>query len=152
MPAVEINLRDEEDLIRVYTRLPRQTELFRKLLNTDFARIMHSHSGISLWRLDYCTRQHAMAQIDTEKLKGTAIIKAKKLKDLGLRFFGSGPTDPHVSVRCVGCDLNINYRKELCKKIDGTACGFDLHAEITLCKQLRHPDYFTIDRAIELPR
>jgi hypothetical protein len=50
VPDIEIELEDGEDIVRVYTRIPDQPWLFRKLVAADFARIMHAHSGISLLR------------------------------------------------------------------------------------------------------
>ena len=150
MPIVEIQLEDDEDIIRVYTRFPdEEAWTFTKLRPKDFARIMGSHSGISLWRLRYCTRQFAMDQLKTRKLTGTAICKAKTLKDLGMRFFGSRMDDPHVSARCAGCNLNVNYQQqELCQKSDSSDCGFKLEAQTSLCKTLSNKKMFTIDLAI----
>lgn len=153
MPSIEIDLADDEDIIRVYTRRPDEPWSFKKLRPSDFARIMASHSGISLWRLKYTTREHAMAQLATPKLTGTAICKAKVLKGLGLRFFGKSPQDPHLSTRCPGCDLNINYeQKEICKTLDGSRCTFELHAENSLCATLLKNRIFTIDLPIQAKR
>lgn len=88
MPVIEIELEDDEDIVRVYTRIPEQTWLFGKLVAADFARIMHRHSGISLLRLKYLTRQEARNWFETPKLKGLAICKAIALKDLGLVLHG----------------------------------------------------------------
>ena len=148
MPAVEIELGDDEDIIRVYTRYPNEWRAFSKLLAKDFARIMASHSGISLWRLNYCTRDEAMAALKTRKRTGTAISKAKVLKGLGMGFFGSKSDDAHVSARCLGCDMNINYKKELCQKLDGTDCGLKLEAEFSMCETLINKRIFNIDLAI----
>lgn len=149
MPATEIDLADDEDLIRVYTRRPDEPWSFKKLRSSDFARIMTSHSGISLWRLKYITREEAMARLGTTKLTGTAICKAGTLKALGVRFFGKSLDDAHVSTRCAGCDLNTNYeQKELCAKLDGSRYGFELHAENSMCATLLKNGIFTIDSPI----
>lgn len=150
MAAVELQLEDDEDLIRVFTRYPNQTWAFGKLNPKDFARIMASHSGISLWRLKHITREEAMSKLDTPKLKGTAIVKAKVLKQHGMRFFGGGPDDPHVSARCPGCNLNTNYGKELCQKVDGSDCGFNVEAEVSMTKTLANKRVFSLDRAVQL--
>ena len=151
MPATEIELADDEELVRVYTRRPDEPWAFKKLRASDFARVMASHSGISLWRLKYITRENAMAAIGTSKLTGTAIARAKTLKELGLRFFGKSQEDPHASVRCPGCDLNTNYeQRELCKKLDGSRCGFELHAENFMCASLLKNQIFTIDLPISI--
>ena len=150
MPSIEINLDDDEDIIRVYTRRPDEPWSFKKLRSSDFARIMASHSGISLWRLKYTTREHSMAQLGTPRLTGTAICKAKVLKDLGLRFFGKSQQDPHVSTRCPGCDLNVNYeQREICQSLDGSGCAFELHSEKSLCAMLLKNRIFTIDLPIQ---
>jgi hypothetical protein len=148
--VIELLLDDDEDLIRVFTRFPNQTWNFAKIGPKDFARIMASHSGISLWRLKHISREDAMEKLDTPKLKGTAITKAKVLKQHGIRFFGGGPDDPHVSARCPGCNLNIDYGKELCQKADGSSCSFDLEAEISITKTLANKRVFSIDRPIQL--
>lgn len=149
MAIVEIDVGDDEDLIRIYTRYPNQTWSFGKLGPKDFCRIMRSHSGISLWRLSLITHEDAMNRMDAgEKLKGTAVTKAKRLKAFGFRFFGNGPNDPHLSVRCPGCNLNI-VRGELCEPSDGSACTFDLHAPFSHAKTLSKNDVFKIDRQIQ---
>lgn len=151
--TVEVLLENDEDIIRVYTRYQDDEPwTFKKLRSKDFARIMASHSGISLWRLKYCTPAHAMAQLKTKKLTGTAICKARTLKELGLRFYGSNAEDPHVSARCVGCNLNLNYSgHELCQKVDSSDCGFKLEAAKSLCAKLANKKFFKIDLAIKKP-
>lgn len=150
MPDIEIDLADDEDVIRVYTRRPDEPWSFTKLRPSDFARIMASHSGISLWRLKYTTREYAMARLGTPKLTGTAICKAKVLKSLGMRFFGKSLQDPHVSTRCPGCDLNTNYeQEELCEKLDGSRCAFEMHAENSMCATLLRNRIFTVDLPIQ---
>lgn len=145
MAATEIGLADDEDLVRVYTRRPDEPWSFRKLRSSDFARIMASHSGISLWRLKHITSEDAMARLGTAKLTGTAVCKAGALKALGVRFFGKSADDAHVSTRCAGCDLNTNYeQRELCAKLDGSRCGFELHAEDSMCATLLKNGIFTI--------
>lgn len=148
--AVEIELDDEEDIIRVYTRWPDQTWALTKLGAKDFARIMATHSGISLWRLKYSTREEAMAALNTQKLTGTAICKGKVLKDLGLRFFAKKPDDGHISARCVGCNLATNY-PTLCEKLDGSDCGLKLESEKSLAKTLSNKRIFVIDHPITPP-
>lgn len=144
-----MDLADEEELIRVYTRRPDEPWSFRKLRSSDFARIMASHSGISLWRLKHITREDAMARLGTAKLTGTAVCKAGALKALGVRFFGTSTDDAHVSTRCAGCDLHTNYeQRELCAKLDGSRCGFELHAENSMCATLLKNGIFTIDMPI----
>lgn len=146
MPVIEIELRDDEDVIRVYTRYPNEWRAFGQLRAKDFARIMSKHSGISLWRLDHCTREEAMAALKTNKLTGTAICKARVLKELGLRFFANKPDDGHISARCPGCDMNVNYGKEICKTHDEADCGLKLEAESSLAETLSR--VFSIDSAI----
>lgn len=149
MPTIEVDLADEEDLIRVYTRRPDEPWSFKKLRSSDFARIMASHSGISLWRLKHITREEAMARLGTAKLTGTAICKVGTLKELGLRFFGKSQDDAHVSARCPGCDLSTNYEQnQLCAKLDGSRCGFELHAENSICATLLKNGIFSIDLPI----
>lgn len=89
-----------------------------------------------------------MAQLDTDKLKGTALCKAKVLKDFGLRFFAKSQGDPHLSTRCVGCNLNVNYGNELCRKLDDTNCGLKLEKEHSVCKTLTNQKFFRIDLPI----
>ncbi len=149
MTAVEIEVGDDEDLIRVYARLPGQTRIFGKLVPSDFARIMHSQSGLSMFRLKFITHEAAIERFGApHKLKGTAVAKGAVLKGIGFRFFASGLDDPHVSVRCPGCDLNVNYSNELCKKLDKTDCTFSLHAEFSYAKTLTSNKIFKIDKLI----
>lgn len=149
MTAFEINVGDDEDLIRIYTRYPNETRIFGKLLPRDFCRIMHSHSGISLWRLKYITHEVAMDRMSAgEKLKGTALTKASALKGLGFRFFANSEDDPHLSVRCPSCNLNVNYKEELCQTTDGKDCSFNLYAEYSFAKVLTKNNIFKIERAI----
>jgi hypothetical protein len=148
MVLVEIEVDDDEDLIRIFTRFPNQTWSLGKLGPKDFCRIMHSHSGISLWRLNLISHEEAMNRMDAgEKLKGTAVTKAGRLKDLGFRFFGNGPNDPHLSVRCPGCNLSINY-SQLCEPSDGSVCSFALHAPTSYAKTLSRNNIFVIARQI----
>lgn len=149
MPDIEIDLEDDEDIVRVYTRIPEQPWLFRKLVATDFARIMHAHSGISLLRLKYLSRQQARNWFDTPKLKGLAICKAKALKDLGLRFMAKSAEDPHVSTRCPPCNLNVDYNK-LCQTNDKTDCMLDLEAAVSLSKFLSK-SVFVVDTPVDAP-
>lgn len=145
--VVEIELADDEDIIRVYTRRPDEIWAFSKLRASDFARIMAQHSGISLWRLKYSTREEAMAALGTGKLTGTAVCKAKILKDLGLRFFAKNPDNGHISARCVGCNLAVNY-PELCSKPDGADCGLKLDAADSVAKALSNKRIFVLDRPV----
>lgn len=148
MAAVEIDVGDDEDLIRVYTRYPNQTGSFGKLLPKDFCRIMQSHSGISLWRLNLISHEGAMDRLNTEKLKGTAVAKAKRLKDLGFKFFAITNDDPHLSVRCPGCNLNVDYGSALCEQTNGAMCSFNLHAPYSFAATLPRNNYFKIVRQI----
>jgi len=149
MAAVEIDVGDDEDLIRIYTRYPNQIKIFEKLLPQDFCRNMHAHSGISLWRLKYISHEEAMKGMNAgDKLKGTAITKAKVLKDLGFRFFGKSSDDPHLSVRCPACNLNVNYGKELCETKDKADCSFNLYAAYSFAKTLSQKDIFQIERIV----
>jgi hypothetical protein len=126
MPDIEVEIDDDEDIIRVYTRKDVETWGLAQLRQADFARVMAAHSGLSMWQR--CNDQFAMDRLPTDKRKGTAKIKAKVLKDLGLKFFAQSPTAEHLSVRCVGCNFEVDYEKGLCKRADDTPCGFDIVA------------------------
>ncbi len=134
---IEIQLANDEEIVRVYTRTAEQGFLFRKLVRSDFARNMNVHSGISLLRLGnkYLTRKQALNWFRTKKLKGLAISKAQILKELGCRFFAKSADDPHVSMRCPPCNLEVEYSK-LCKSTDGKACMLDLQMKDSLSKTL----------------
>jgi hypothetical protein len=73
MPDIEIEVDDDEDIIRVYHRFESETWGYAKLRKSDFARIMDVHSGLSMWQK--CTDQFAMDKYTTDKKKGTAKIK-----------------------------------------------------------------------------
>ncbi len=121
---------------------------------SDFARDMVRHSGISLWRLKYCgetPHEYAMSRVPTNpnKRKGTAICKGKILKDLGLKFFAHSETHAHISARCGGCNLQVDYDKGLCQILDGSACGFDIKAKgVSLSKTLSNKKIFTVSFSI----
>jgi hypothetical protein len=143
MPDIEVEIDDDEDIIRVYTRPDGDTWNLTKLRQSDFARIMASHSGISLWHK--CTDQYAMERMQTTKRKGTAVCKAKDLKELGFRFFAKSADAEHLSARCVGCDFEVDYTKGLCKRTDDAPCGFDIATnESSTSKTLANKKYFKV--------
>jgi hypothetical protein len=123
MADIEIEVADDEDedIIRVYHRFQTEPWAFSKLRGTDFARVMDGHSGLSMWH--NCTDQFAMDRYQTDKKKGTA---AMLLKELGFKFFAKDKDAEHLSVRCAGCDLEVDYTKGLCKRADSSPCGFDI--------------------------
>ncbi len=129
---VEIALDDDEDIIRAYKRWPKKAKVLPQ--QSDFQRVMAKGNGISIWRLKLCSRQDAMDAygVAPEMLKGTVIIKAKLLKDLGMRFAGQSQTTAHIAARCVGCDMNMS-RDVRCKPIDNTGeCGLSADAVMSL--------------------
>ena len=143
MPDIEIEVDDDEEIIRVYHRFESETWGYAQLRKSDFARIMDGHSGLSMWHK--CTDQFAMDRYTTDKKKGTAKIKAKQLKELGFKFFAKSEDAEHLSLRCDGCDLEVDYSKGLCKRTDGSPCGFDIveNDEPTSTK-LANKKYFNV--------
>lgn len=139
---------DDEDLIRVYARYKKQTRTHREIVLRDFARSMTRHSGISVWQLSLRTRQDAKdaLHVPENKAKGTLIIKAKQLKELGLRFVDS-PGNGHIAMRCVDCNMEKTKDDKRCQPVGDKGCGLDLEAESSICSILT--SMFQIDEPIE---
>jgi hypothetical protein len=71
--------------------------------------------------------------------------KAKQLKDLGFKFFAISKDAEHLSVRCDGCDLEVDYSKGLCKRLDGAPCGFDIvENDEPISTKLANKKYFNV--------
>ena len=145
--TIEIVPDDDEDIIRVYARYKKQTRTHAEIVVRDFARSMERHSGISVWRISLRTRADARnaLPVPTNKAKGTLIVKAKVLKDLGIRFVDS-PGNGHIAARCGNCNMEMTKGK-LCQPADGTVCALYLEAENSLCKTLSE-GCFQIDEQI----
>lgn len=150
MPLSQIQIGDDEDIVRIFLRFPSQQGSFRTLLPNDFTRKMDLQSGISLLRVGtgFLTRDQAMAWIKGSKPRGLASCKGKVLKSLGLKFVASSASDPHLSTRCAGCDLNpAQGQAPLCTRTDGQACDFKMAAANSLPIILSY--IFTIHTPIE---
>jgi len=144
----EIDLDDDEDLIRVYARYQKQKSTHSEVVVKDFARSMERHSGISVWRLSLRTRTDAInaLQVPKNKVKGTLIAKAGLLKKLGIRFVDS-PGNGHIAARCNNCNMETS-RDKLCQPVDGKECGLYLEAKESLCVTLSQ-NCFEIDDAVK---
>ena len=138
MPVIVFDLADDEDIVRIYSRYPKQTQSFQTLLAKDFARKMDNENGISLLRISpgFFSEQQALNYVRTIKLKGLATCKASVLKNLNLIFMADSATDEHFTARCPGCNLNPNPRPILCKPKEGQVCTLDLQAEPSLAQDL----------------
>lgn len=151
---IEVVIDDEEDILRVYSRPDTDTWGLSDLRQSDFARLMAKHSGISMWRMKFCgdnPHQYAMdsVPVNPEKRKGTAVCKAKLLKELGLRFFAHSANHAHISARCAGCNFHVDYETGLCKRSDGKACGFDIKSsQFSISKTLSNKKFFNVSYAI----
>lgn len=146
--VAEIVPDDDEDLIRVYARYKKQTRTHREIMARDFARSMTRHSGISVWQLLLRSKEEAKdaLRVPENKVKGTLIIKAKQLKELGLRFLDS-PGDGHIAMRCADCNMEMTRDDSRCQPIKEKGCGLDLEAEGSICSILT--TMFQIDEPIE---
>lgn len=149
MPDSEIELGDDEDILRVFLRRPDETWGFAKLRKADFARYMEKHSGMSMLRLKFLKdRDEALNWFKSDKLKGLAICKVSDLKALGLRFMAGHADDKHISVRCPPCNLEVNY-PTLCKVADGGNCLINLKAEDSMCQKIFK--VFRLDTPVKQP-
>lgn len=81
------------------------------------------------------------------KLKGTSIIKAKRLKHLGMRFVAENQESGHIAARCTGCNMGL-AKEPPCQAENGD-CGLFADAGVSLAKTLS--EEFMIDVAIEKP-
>lgn len=147
MPDFPIDLSEDEVLLRIFHRYPNQLNAFNKLLPGDFLRNMPKHSGISLWRLKYTSRQKVLESYVTEKLKGLAACTVGELKDMNLSYFVSSKASAHVSARCSLCNGASDY-PTLCVPNKGE-CAFMNNAAFSQSKVLTKR--FRPDTAIKLP-
>lgn len=147
MSELQVEIADDVEIIRVFTRKDSQSWGLDKLNQADFARVMANHSGLSMWR--NLSDEEAMRRLPTDKRKGAARIKAKALKDMGLAFFAQTKTAEHLSVRCVGCNFAVDYSKGLCKQKNDSPCGFDIvESPSPTSKILAKRNFFTITTPI----
>lgn len=148
MPLQEVQLRDDEQILRVIAR-PRSA--LRKALIIepgDFSRRMDYMSGISLWRAR--SREAAKAAWNTTWPKGTLICSARTLKSFGLRFFETGKED-HFTVRCDGCDLNPNQMvTPLCKRTDNQQCALVLVPTATNVSEITFIPLGLLDKLVQV--
>lgn len=134
MPSVEVDLKPEEEVLRVFFRLPSQEESFDKIQPGDFARRMAKESGISMFRLALITPQEALARVPSKSLRGIAIAKADELQHLGLRFLSTSDTEPHVSVRCAPCKL-VPALRPLCSA-GNENCWMDYAVSLAMLRRI----------------
>lgn len=130
MTLVEIELSDDEEVVRVFARRPSEKSKPLQVHGADFAR-RKNNSGISLWRAS--SRQEAKERWTTSWPKGTLLCKAGPFKKLGLRFYGNHSGDNHLSTRCDDCDLSPNQfnARPLCQRKDLSSCLFENQCAIT---------------------
>lgn len=131
MPDAEIALEDDEIIARVYFRYPNEREMFGQLRSTDFARNMRKHSGISLLRMKYLSRQQAIDWVPSNKHKGLAVCEVRRLKQYALKFMAPAADHAHVSTRCSPCNLCVSY-PEICRTENERDCQFDIELTPTL--------------------
>ena len=148
MPDIEVTPDPDEIIVRVFFRYDNEKDILFKLVGRNFARQMRNHSGISMLRLKYLSRQQAINWVPTaRKLKGLAVCSAGRLLAMGFKFVASSTADPHLSARCPPCNMCVNYQ-ELCTTTGGDECTLDLYSEGILCPILA--ELFTIDTPIDL--
>jgi len=114
MPHQIIEQPDDVELARVFFRLPSEKKSFNLLMPTDFNRRRMprspdwKESGISMFRLDKISKEEARARVPSKKLTGLATTSAQVLQQLGYVLVWTEDNPEHVSVRCPGCNRNLN--------------------------------------------
>jgi hypothetical protein len=144
MPDTEISLEEDEVIARVFFRYPSEAGKFTLLRARDFARQMGNHSGISLLRLKYVSKQQVLGWVKSKKLKGLAVCEGRRLIQLGLRFMAGAADAPHVSTRCSPCDLCVTY-PQLCKASPIGSCLLDIEVTPAL------PEILSKEFRVDLP-